>query len=331
MVFMDGDDKGGALRPDDVPGLWPDGAGALAVAVSGGPDSMALLWLAAQAGRGAVHALTVDHALRPDSAAEAAQVGRWAAGWPGVIHTVLTRDTIAPGRVMERAREDRYALMAAYCRAHGIGALLTAHHRDDQAETFLFRLAKGSGIDGLAGMAAETAYDGRLMLRRPLLSFSKERLIATCDDNEIPFVRDPTNVNPAFARSRLRAAMDVLGAEGLNTKRLATTALRLRRAREALEHYAARAFVAATIAHDEDRITLDAAILQGEPCETQRRVLTVAMTALRTPDAARGYGPRMETLEELSAGLFAADVFPRASLGGFLFSRKNGRVIVEIE
>jgi tRNA(Ile)-lysidine synthase len=293
---------------------------ALAVAVSGGPDSMALLWLLSQMDGPAIHALTVDHALRAGSAAEAVQVGAWVAGWPRVHHHVLIRGASAPGRVMERARDDRYEMMATWCHDHNIAHLLTAHHRDDQAETFLFRLAKGSGLDGLGGIQAQTNYNDHLILHRPLLTVGKDILVATCAAHDIPFVRDPTNDNPAFARNRLRAAMDILAAEGLNTKRLALTALRLGRARRALDYYARRAYDTALLLKDDHQAIMKADLLRAEPEETRRRVLLLAMAEL---DKSRGYGPRMEALEDLTTALFTDSDFTRATLGGFIFAYKR--------
>ena len=173
----------------DVPGV--------AVGVSGGPDSMALAWLLSQIsktnpGSPPIHALTVDHGLRTESAAEAAQVGVWVSGWPGLTHHVLRWEQGADTRIQEEARRARYDLMAEYCRARDIRHLFLAHHMDDQAETVLFRLAKGSGLDGLAGMKPWQER-GDIVLLRPLLEIPKERLLETCASESIPFVKDPSN------------------------------------------------------------------------------------------------------------------------------------------
>ena len=156
-------------------GLAPDAP--VAVAVSGGPDSMALLVLAAdeaqRSGR-VLHALTVDHGLRADAGAEARQVGRWAQAL-GVPHTVLTHTGDAPrASVQAAARGIRYRLMADWCAAHDMAALLVAHTREDQAETFLLRLARGSGVDGLSAMATDTTRNGMRLLR-PLLDVREMR------------------------------------------------------------------------------------------------------------------------------------------------------------
>lgn len=300
---------------------------AVAVAVSGGPDSMALLRLLADMPDGPhLHVLIVDHGLRPEAAAEAEAVAAQVESWPRVTTHILTRAAPETGaaRVMESARDDRYELMAAWCRVHEIPVLLTAHHRDDQAETFLFRLAKGSGLDGLAGIRAVSAYDEYLTLVRPLLAVAKAELVALCETRGVSFVSDPTNNNARFARSRLRAAMDILAAEGLTPKRLAVTALRFARARGALEYYANRAFEAALVSRNEDEIILNAEILHAEPEETRRRVITMALAAMENE---RGYSPRMEALEELTARLFDEPGFSRSSLRHCVIARQRDGMI----
>src|SRR5579871_1106018 len=180
----------------------------LAVAVSGGPDSLALAILAerwARARGGGVTALVVDHGLRPDSAAEARRVGAWLAA-RGIAHALLEWRGPKPATgIQEAARAARYALLAEWCRAHRHLHLLTAHHRDDQAETVLIRRRAGSGPDGLAGMPAVRELAGCRLLR-PLLGIAKPRLAALLDALGQDFVRDPSNADPAFERARLRLA-----------------------------------------------------------------------------------------------------------------------------
>ncbi|MBB6249945.1 tRNA lysidine(34) synthetase TilS [Nitrospirillum iridis] len=178
----------------------------LAVGVSGGRDSLALTLLAdrwARARGGHVIAFTVDHALRPESAAEAAQVGHWLAG-RGIPHTTLTWEGPKPATGLQAAaRQARHDLLAAACRARGILHLCLAHHREDQAETVALRLEGGSGADGLAGMAAARALaDVRLL--RPLLPVSRADLGATCRAFGQPWIDDPSNLMTRYARGRLR-------------------------------------------------------------------------------------------------------------------------------
>jgi len=211
----------------------------LAVACSGGADSMALTLLAdhwARGEGGAVTALIVDHGLRPDSANEANETASRLKS-RGIAHQILKREGEVPaGDIEAFARDARYRLFEQWCGENGVLHLLVAHHRDDQAETFLLRLARGSGLDGLAGMAPESARRNFRLLR-PLLGVPRDRLKATLEQAGLDFAEDPMNSDPAYARVRLRAARDTLAAEGLTPERLTATAAHLARARAALERF----------------------------------------------------------------------------------------------
>lgn len=309
------------------------GTGRVAAAVSGGPDSMACLRaladLADTEGGPDIHALTVDHGLRQESADEAAAVGGWIRGWPHVRHTVLRWDDPKPAtRIMEQARAARYRLMSEYCVKNGIKHIFLAHHRDDQAETFLMRLSAGSGLDGLAGMRPWQEREDGLILVRPLLDCPKAALVSFCKTRGVPFVRDPGNENPAYARPRLRAGRKALEREGLTPERLAVTARRLERAREALEDLASRAADEALIAHEDGRIVYTEESLFRWPAEIRLRVIRRAVALLGPGE---GYGPRLDRLESLAAALFSGGVFRRRSLGGVLFSRRRGEIVLENE
>ena len=182
----------------------------IAVAVSGGPDSLALGILADRWARergGRAVALTVDHGLRPGSADEAATVGYWLST-RGIAHAVLVWDGPKPTTgIQEAARAARYRLLAERCSAEGCLHLLTAHQREDQAETYLIRERAGSAGDGLAGIAAVRELAG-LRLVRPLLGVSRARLAAFLEGERQPYLRDPSNRNPAFERVRVRASLD---------------------------------------------------------------------------------------------------------------------------
>ena len=216
---------------------------ALALAVSGGPDSTALLWLAAreratmESGARLV-ALTVDHGLRPESANEAAAVGRLAAEL-GVEHRTLRWVGRKPtAGIQEAARNARYRLLSAAAADIGARHLLTAHTLDDQAETILFRMARGSGVAGLAGMGwsggVPVPDTPPMLLIRPLLNLPKARLIATLDAANVPYATDPSNADPRFARPRFRALMPALAREGLTAERLGKLASRVERVEDAL-------------------------------------------------------------------------------------------------
>ena len=280
------------------------GNGRVAVGVSGGPDSMALAWLLSQAGIDTL-AITLDHGLRGDSAAEAVQVGTWIADWPCLAHHVLIRPMPATStRVMERAREDRYRLLTRCCEANGIATLLTAHHQGDQAETLLFRLAKGSGLDGLAGIERETPLSPNVTLLRPLLDVPKAKLVALCAANNIPFINDPSNLDEHYARPRLRRALED---EGANPARLAATARRLRRARQALAFFTDEALARTTVLRQDSEIRLDRALLAAYPEDIRIRAIALLLARLGNPDQAAGVRHvRLAKVESLTIELFAA-------------------------
>lgn len=310
------------------------GASSVAVGLSGGPDSMALvrlLSLVAEKNPGSpdIHALTVDHGLRPESAAEAAQVHEWVSGWPQVMHRILRWEKAASTRIQEEARFARYELMAGYCRERGISHLFLAHHRDDQAETFLFRLAKGSGLDGLSGMRPVQDY-GDLTLLRPFLDIPKNRLLMACDAMRIPYVKDPSNESENFARIRLRKSAAILAEEGLTAKRLATTARRLERARAALDEMAEKALAEITLEKDTNRIVLNSAAYLKLAEEVALRVLLKAIKMFRLEE---DYAPRLEKIEDLLADLRAENLFRKRTLGGLVFERndKQGQIILRCE
>ena len=181
--------------------------GGLLLAVSGGPDSMAMLTLARAAGIAGLHVATVDHRLRAEAAAEAAMVADHARA-VGLPHATLTPGTpIAGVSVQAAARRARYALLANHARMLGVDAIATAHHADDQAETFLMRAARGSGIAGLAGVRARTTIDDTVVVR-PLLDWRRAELRAIVRRADVSFVDDPSNHDPAHDRTRFRRLLD---------------------------------------------------------------------------------------------------------------------------
>jgi tRNA(Ile)-lysidine synthase len=279
-----------------------------ALAVSGGPDSLALMLLAARWREACedgpkLSVLTVDHGLRSGARAEADDVGRVAASL-GLPHTILTweKAELPPASLQARARTARYNLMAAYCHAHGIPALATAHTQDDQAETFLMRLKRGSGLDGLAAIPEKGAWAG-ISILRPLLDVPKGRLVATLDAAGLPYVTDPSNADPRFERARMRARASALEAFGLSPEALALSARRLRRAREALDE-AARDFLARHGAMSAaGYATIDREALASAPQE-------IALRALAQMIAAVGGGEAPVQLAKLEALLAALEANP---------------------
>lgn len=213
----------------------------VALAVSGGSDSTALMWLAARWAKAVPHPpkisiLTVDHGLRPEAAVECRRVAEWAKALDLDAHILAWTGEKPVGGLQARAREARYSLLRAWCRAHGASLIVTAHTLDDQAETFLMRLARGSGIRGLSGMRPDER--GDVLLERPLLGTSRAELRATLEAAGHPWIEDPSNEDERFERVRLRKAAPVLGALGLTPQAVARSARRLERALVPLDEIA---------------------------------------------------------------------------------------------
>jgi tRNA(Ile)-lysidine synthase len=224
----------------------------LGIAVSGGPDSMALLLLAAAARPGLVEAATVDHALRPESRSEAEMVAD-ICGRLGIPHEILSVEWEAKptSAIQERAREARYRLLTAWVRERGLSALATAHHLDDQAETLVMRLLRGAGVRGLAGMRrAAPAPGDDLPLVRPLLSWRHSELEELCRAAGVIPVADPSNADEQFERVRVRRALSE--AKWLDPEALALSADYLSEADSALHWATSREWQRAVTATDEE-------------------------------------------------------------------------------
>jgi tRNA(Ile)-lysidine synthase len=287
---------------------------AVAVAVSGGPDSMALALLAqawAQARGGGAIGLTVDHGLRAGSAAEALRVGEWLCGYGMAHHVLHWRGPRPRANVQAVARAARYELLEGRCRREGVLHLLLAHHRDDQAETFLLRLGRGSGVDGLAAMAP-LAERGGVRLLRPLLAVPGTRLAACLRAAGQNWIEDPANKDEAYARVRARAALPHLAAEGMTPARLAATASNMGRARSALERATAELLACAVALSPSGHAWLDAAALAAAPSEIGLRALA---GVLRTVGGA-AYPPRLRRLRALCAALRDGPPFKGRTLAG---------------
>ncbi|HEX8263216.1 MAG TPA: tRNA lysidine(34) synthetase TilS [Allosphingosinicella sp.] len=260
-------------------------APAVAVAVSGGPDSLALLLLAHAAWPGRVKAATVDHGLRSGSADEALEVARLC-GRLDVPHRILAARVDRSGEGLQAAaRKARYAALARWMDEDGLDLLLTAHHADDQAETLLMRLNRGSGVAGLAGVRAYGPVPGtrgRLRLCRPLLGWRRSALEAIVAAAGLEPARDPSNEDEAFDRARLRRQLGEAG--WLDPDALARSAALIAEAEAALEWTAARLF-AARAGEAEGLLTLRA---QGFPPELQRRLVLRCLRRLAPAARPRG-------------------------------------------
>jgi tRNA(Ile)-lysidine synthase len=298
----------------------------VALGVSGGPDSLALMhlatrWRAELAQGPRLSVLTVDHGLRAGSRDEAELVGRMASAL-GLSHAILTWEKQEPhsAGLQARARAARYDLMAAYCHERDIPALVTAHHLDDQAETFLMRLKRGSGLDGLAAIPERGAWAGIAILR-PLLDVLKAGLVATLDEAGIAFVSDPSNADPRFERARMRGSAEALEKLGLTPEALALSARRLRRARDALDHAAQNFLATHSETSEAGYALIDRDALASAPQEIALRALSQLIGAV-----GGGETPlRLAKLEALLAAL-EADRDKAHTLGRCRLQPLSGRL-----
>jgi tRNA(Ile)-lysidine synthase len=309
-------------------------APALLLAVSGGPDSIALMWLAARWRRAMTRgprliAVTVDHGLRAEAAREARDVKRLAKALDLPHRTLRWTGAKPKTGLPAAARAARYRLLAKAAKSSGATHVLTAHTRDDQAETLLMRMLRGSGIAGLGAMARESERDG-VRLARPLLDVPKSQLVATLNKAKITFADDPTNRDAAYMRPRLRALMPALAEEGGDSRNLARLAARLARANAAIEVLAdgAERYLALRDRDDASRFGFDASAFAGLAEEIRLRLLKRAI------DRVGHEGPvELGKLEALLAALdrAIADGQPRLkqTLAGAVIGLAKGRIHVD--
>jgi tRNA(Ile)-lysidine synthase len=308
----------------------------LVLAVSGGPDSTALMWVAARWRKALKQgpklvAVTIDHGLRKEARHEAASVKRLARTL-GVAHRTMRWQGRKPATgLQEAARLERYRLLAAAAKDLGAHAIVTAHTLDDQAETVLIRLTRGSGISGLAAMARISSLpggDSEVSLVRPLLNIPKARLLATLRRARIPYADDPSNRDPRFTRARLRASMPALAREGLKAERLVSLARRARRADEALEAAAGEAWAELAPGPWAKEGPFELPVLRYVqlPAELSLRLLGRAIAA------AGDEGPvelgKLEALHEALAASPAGVRF-RRTLAGAVVSRDEDRLRID--
>jgi tRNA(Ile)-lysidine synthase len=288
-------------------------SGPVALAVSGGGDSLALMHLAARHAKARALpppvVLSVDHGLRKGSAADARKVAQWAKALGLKAHVLAWKGKKPAAGIEAAARQARYRLMGAWMTAHKVGTLCVGHSQDDQAETFLLRLARGSGVDGLSAMAPQAPWPvpgfQSLSVRRPLLGVSRDRLRDLLRRAGQDWLEDPMNDDPAFDRVRLRAAAEALAQAGLTAARIAAAAAHLARARAALETVT-QAVLARAVRPVEQGLLLDPAALAAAPREVGLRTLAAVLMAV----SGAAYRPRFEALERLF------DRIGRDALGG---------------
>ncbi|HEX5184525.1 MAG TPA: tRNA lysidine(34) synthetase TilS [Allosphingosinicella sp.] len=287
----------------DLRALLPE-ADRIGLAVSGGPDSLALLLLAAAARPGRVAAATVDHGLRPEAAAEADFVASTCSEL-GVPHAILRASVKPAASVQAQARSARYEALAGWAAVEGIAAVLTAHHQDDQAETLMMRLARGAGVGGLAGIRAASEIAG-LVVCRPLLGWRRETLRALVASAGLRPVADPSNEDERYDRVRMRR--NLAESSWLDSAALARSAAALAEAEQALD-WAADRLAGERVREEGEGLRLDPS---GLPPELLRRLVLLCLCRI-DPEAA----PRGEQVTALLGTLHAGGT---ATLGRILCS-----------
>ncbi len=328
-----------SLDPDQIFKALADRKGLL-LAVSGGRDSTALMILASRWKREgrpqcAIKVATVDHGLRPESEAETRLVAENARSLDldcQILRTTIGNDDDGPGdsgNIQARARRARYRCLAAAAFDSGFDTIVTAHHIEDQAETFLLRLARGSGVYGLGAMQRFSSLfgieHGEIALARPLLQESRVHLHKLVEDSGLSWVEDPTNEDMAFARVRIRSVAPVLADADLTADRLAETAARLQRAGEALDHYVSAHLRSNVTFDDFGSAVIDIVPFLDTPAETALRAMGRLLQAVGGSE----YTPRMDRLENLLSALRDAaenSTSVRRTLNGCVADLRGGEL-----
>ena len=323
-----------ALTPDDFAELMQAAgpfpvAPRMAVGLSGGPDSMTLTslarrWVAERLGT--LTALTVDHGLRPESAAEARQVAAWCAE-ADVAHETLVWRGIKPRKgIQAAARDARYGLLSDWCRRNACTELLVGHTENDQAETFLLRMNRGSGVDGLAAMPLVAYRDG-LRLIRPLLTVSRARIAATVAAQNLVPVTDPGNADRRYARVRLRDTVADLETQGISAHSIAGTARvfgTLRAARETRIAGLAREIAQL---HAEGYAEIDRVALVAADPDSARGLVSVLIHAVGGQD----YAARRERLDRLMGHILGGAAFRPRTLGRCVIGLRQESLVIRRE
>ena len=294
--------------------MWEeqDEGGKLGLAVSGGPDSLALLLLAHAAMPGRIEAASVDHGLRPESAAEAALVVE-VCGQLSIPCSAL-RVQVQRGNVQDRARDARYEALCRHFGARGIDTLATAHHADDQGETVLMRLNRGSGLSGLAGIRARSPRftldpPGEYLVVRPLLHWRRDELGSIVADSGLTPVRDPSNEDEAFDRVQVRKAL--ANWPWLDPLAIATSAQNLQDAEPVIENEVAKVWQR-FVYHEGDRASPDVSWLHfGHPRAVEIDVVKMILAGF-------GADVRRSSIARMVDLLYTGKV---ASLGGVVARR----------
>lgn len=310
-------------------GLSLDGLNKIAVAVSGGGDSMALVYLLIGwcKDHGVdLEALTVDHGLRAASNDEAIKVSKWLTTL-GVSHHILKWLGNKPtANIQSEARQARYELMGDWCAEREITHLFLAHHMDDQAETFLIRLFRGSGVDGLSAMERISGLPvagKETMMVRPLLNIKKVRLLQTLKEVGQEWISDPSNENKDFTRVKVRALLESSDIDGLNSEKLSKTAEKMSRVRSLLDELTAKAYSKFVKFNPLGYVELNAKFVEDLHEEIALRLLAYIVKSVSGGD----YVPRYEKLLSFYNNLKMKSFSGQTLSGCVIYQNKKGQYI----
>ena len=292
-----------------------DITGKIACAVSGGIDSLALVYLLSQIRE--VTGLIIDHGLRQESASEAKMTAGILRGL-GIENVILRKENTIKANLQEEARKLRYELLIGYCCEHEIKYLATAHHAEDNAETFLLRLSRGSGLDGLSAISEISQMDG-VTLIRPVLRYTKSELKKVLLENKINWVEDPTNKTDKYKRNKLRQALAQMEDAELVTRRINDAAENLSRVRDYLEIETEKTF---WTCYSGDELDVD----EFEKLHEEIAYRLLVKIILQMSGAEKK--PRFEKLKRLKNDIVNGKP---CSLHGLIFVPKERKVIISIE
>lgn len=297
----------------------------LAVAVSGGSDSLALClllsWFIKEYG-GELHCLTIDHQLRSDSLSEAVIVGEILKGL-GISHKIISWEGKKPkSNIQEEARFARYSLLTEYCHKNNISYLATGHQKNDQAENFIIRLDHGSGIYGLSGIPSIGEFN-KIKIIRPLLNFTKQELQEFLVSQNIKWIEDPSNMNEKFTRVKIR---NILKRYPEWIDKIATVSNNLLKAKDCIEYFLNKSIKELVEIHSNS-VAIKQEGFNELPQEIRFRMLTKLLQ-----DFSNNLKPaRGERIENLLAKIETGRAFKASTLSGCLISRKKDNIIITLE
>lgn len=296
--------------------------------VSGGPDSLALAFcskLYSEHTKNKVFYLIVDHNIRSNSAKEAKSVQKNLLKIYVKSNILIIKKSISKS-IQKNARDHRYDLMNKFCKTKKIPFMLTAHHLDDQIENFYIRLTRGSGLYGLSSMRIHSQNKQGIFVLRPFLNTPKKDLMYVAKKIFKTFVKDPSNTNDKFLRSRIRKLKSSLASEGFDQSRILKTISNLNIAKEAIDFYVKKSQKKYIHLGHKDKVHIDLKLFLEQPAEIIYRV----MAELIQKRSGKDYPPRAKSLEYLISSI-QANNFTKTTLGGFAFNLNKQKIIMSKE